>query len=104
MSEVQISRNSWLNLSRLLEFNGKVFWENVSLPQIPLSEEDKYINISQEQTRRLDLLAYEYYGDPELMWVILLANNKDLPNQFLEGELVRLPSPESIEKLLRSSN
>lgn len=101
MAEINVDQNSWLNLSRLLEYNGIAFWDNITFPEVPISDGDEYIYLTQRQAQRLDLVAYDYYGDPQLMWAILLANEKDLPNQFLEGDLIRIPAKATLEKLLK---
>lgn len=99
--QVQISQNSWLNLADLLEMNGVLFWGPVDLPEIPLSDNDKYVTITQEQSKRVDLLAYDNYGDSELFWVILQANDIDYPAQLFEGMTLRLPDPVTIVNLLK---
>ena len=46
-------------------------------------------------TTRLDLVSYDYYGDPGYDWLILLAN-PDLGNlefEIPDGSLVRIPYP-----------
>lgn len=100
MANQEISKNSFLNFSSLLEFNGKVFWDNADLPEIPFAEDDEYIQLTDLQAHRIDLVAFEKYGDSELMWAILHANNVDLPNQLFEGQIIRIPAKTSIDKLI----
>lgn len=99
MAELNISSTSWLNFSRLLELEGTVFWDETNLPDIPFSNQDEFIQLNRNQAKRLDLLAYDKYGDPELWWVILQANNIDLPNQIYEGLQIRIPAKETIDTL-----
>lgn len=42
-------------------------------PQIPLSENDLYVIATESD--RYDLLAYTYYQDVTMWWVIPVANN-----------------------------
>lgn len=99
--EIKLEKYSWLNLTNLYEENGIPFWDQTEFPDIPFSDDDEYVEITQEMSKRVDLIAYDKYGDPNLFWVILLANNVDLPNQLREGMVLRLPSIETIESLLK---
>jgi hypothetical protein len=98
--EVKLEDNSWLNMTDLFEYEGIPFWGQTEYPDIPFSEDDLYLEINQEQAKRIDLIAFDNYGDPNLFWVILLANDLDLPNQLREGMVLRLPSLETVNKIL----
>jgi hypothetical protein len=66
--------------------------ESVRYPDIPLSESDVYIYTMRGD--RLDNLAYQFYKDPTLWWVLSIAN-PDLPNDSLYptlGYQLRIPS------------
>jgi hypothetical protein len=66
--------------------------ESVRYPDIPLSESDVYIYTMRGD--RLDNLAYQFYKDPTLWWVLSIAN-PDLPNDSLYptlGYQLRVPS------------
>jgi hypothetical protein len=54
-------------------WDGKQVYNTLTMPTIPFAADDIYI-ISQEGMY-LDQLAYNYYKDPSLWWVIALANN-----------------------------
>lgn len=101
MAEVTVSPGSWLNLADLLEYKGLLFWSQTEFPSIPFSDDDQYVALTQEQAKRLDLVAYDTWGDPELIWVVLLANGLDLPNQAREGMTIRLPAKQTIDDLLK---
>ena len=98
--DLNVNPASWLNLSRLLEFNGVFFWDHIDLPDIPFSTDDTYVTLTADQAQRIDLVAYDYYGDTRYFWIILQANDVDLPNQFLEGQVIRIPSKDTIDQLL----
>ena len=100
MAQVSISKNSILNLSNLLDYQGVLFWDQVDYPEIPLSDADTYIQLTQQQAHRIDLVAYDLYGDSELMWAIMLANNIEYPNQLVEGAVIRIPARDTINSLL----
>lgn len=52
---------------------GKQYYKEKRYPVIPPSESDVYIVTVQGD--RLDLLAYTYYKDATLWWVIAMVNN-----------------------------
>jgi len=75
---------------------GKRVYQNVKYPDIPLSENDIYVQSSQGD--RFDILAQQYYGDSSLWWIISSANN-DLPQDSLVIPLrqqIRIPANPSI--------
>ena len=51
----------------------KPYYKGRYYPNVPLSESDVYVitNVGD----RLDSLAYVYYKDPTMWWVIAMANN-----------------------------
>jgi hypothetical protein len=99
--EINLDKSSWLNLTDLLDFNGVIFWGQTEYPDIPISSDDTYIELNQQQARRIDLLAHDIYGDSGLFWIIMLANNIDLPNQIREGMVLRLPARSTIDSILK---
>jgi phage tail protein X len=69
----------------------KSYLESTIYPKIKPSDNDLYI-IS-EAGDRLDLLAYKYYNDTSLWWIISVANNLNDANFFVEpGLQIRIPS------------
>jgi hypothetical protein len=71
---------------------GKPYYKSKQYPNIPLSENDVYVitNIGD----RLDLLAYSYYGDVEMWWVISAANNNVTKGSLfpIPGTQLRIPT------------
>ena len=53
--------------------DGKLVYRSTYFKNIPITDDDVYI-ISQFGDR-LDLLAYQFYGDVTLWWYIARANN-----------------------------
>jgi hypothetical protein len=53
--------------------SGKRYYKRKTYPQIPFSDTDVYIITTVGD--RLDSIAYSYYNDAELWWVISIANN-----------------------------
>ncbi len=53
--------------------DGKSYYKGKIYPDVPYLATDNYvITIIGD---RLDTIAYDYYGDPELWWIISVANN-----------------------------
>ena len=72
--------------------------ESTRYPDIPLSENDVFLYTMRGD--RLDNLAYQFYGDSSLWWVISIAN-PDIPNDSLYPTLgFQLRIPGNLEKIL----
>jgi phage tail protein X len=84
------SRYTYSEVLKTKETN-KQYLESTIYPKIKAKDSDMYI-IS-EAGDRLDLLAYKYYGDQTLWWVIATANNiNDATFYVQEGIQLRIPS------------
>jgi phage tail protein X len=69
----------------------KNYLESTIYPTIKPNDNDLYI-IS-EAGDRLDLLAYKYYKDVSMWWIIATANNLNDANFFVKpGIQLRIPS------------
>lgn len=69
----------------------KQYLKSKVYPNIPLSESDNYIITTIGD--RLDTLAYRYYNDSTLWWVIAMANN-NITKGFIypePGTQLRIP-------------
>lgn len=59
-------------------------------PEIPLRDDDIYV--ASETGDRLDTLAYQYYEDSSLWWIIASANNiHNAPFGLKDGTILRIP-------------
>jgi nucleoid-associated protein YgaU len=65
--------NRYNNPTVLSTPQNKPYWKGKQYPNIPLSEFDVYVITTVGD--RLDLLAYQFYNDSTLWWVIAMANN-----------------------------
>jgi len=83
--------NRYLDIKEFkTRFTKKRYLGSVIYPKIKPTDDDMYI-ISQESDR-LDLLAYKYYGDQSLWWIIAVANNLNDGTLFIEnGKQLRIP-------------
>jgi|TARA_B110000908_G_scaffold161542_1_gene206024 nucleoid-associated protein YgaU len=76
---------------------------NVVYPDIEFRDDDSYVITTSGD--RLDLLAHQFYNDPNLWWVINNANPDTTRGDSIvvkRGVQLRVPSANSISGLLRS--
>lgn len=79
------------NIDKIKPQGQRKYTETVTYPIIPRKIGDTYI-IGQ-QGDRIDNLAWEYYKDPSLWWVIARANGIGLGNLVVPvGKQIRIPS------------
>lgn len=80
----------------------KPYYKGKLYPDIPYTDTDDYIitNIGD----RLDLLAYNYYKDPELWWIISVANNHITKGSMFPAPGLQLRIPTNVTNVLRSFN
>lgn len=74
----------------------KQYMESTIYPKVQASDNDFYI-ISDDGDR-LDLLAYKYYNDVSMWWVIAVANNLNDANFYVEPG-IQLRIPANIDKI-----
>ena len=72
--------------------NDKPYYKSKIYPTIPLSESDIYVITTIGD--RLDYMAYTYYRDSELYWIISIANNNVTKGSLfpIPGTQMRIPS------------
>lgn len=72
-------------------FDGKRVYKTTHYPSIVPSDTDLIITAA--ETDYLDTLAYKYYGDPTLWWVIAMVNNIGKGRMSIEpGLQLRIPT------------
>mgnify|MGYP000085230497 CR=1 FL=1 len=70
--------------------DGRLVYRSKIYPNIPLSDDDIYV--ATETGDRLDTLAYQYYKDSSLWWIIASANNiHNAPFGLKDGTILRIP-------------
>jgi len=70
--------------------DGRRVYRSRIYPKIPLRDDDIYV--ATETGDRLDTLAYQYYRDASLWWIIASANNlHDAPFGLKDGTILRIP-------------
>jgi hypothetical protein len=72
------------------QVSGSQYYLNNIYPDIPLSNEDNYVITTLGD--RLDLIAFDFYGDVSLWWVIASANALPGDSLYIEpGMQLRIP-------------
>lgn len=85
--------------------SGKDMYVPTYYPNIEAKEDDNYIIIG--TTDRLDVIAYDFYGDSTLWWAVAMANNLEGDSMFPPvGMYLRVPAnlPELLQKYNQSNN
>lgn len=84
-----------------LNGTGSLYYVSNVYPEIAPTNNDYYVITTVED--RLDLLAYDFYQDPSLWWVIASANS--LPGDSMYPPIgVQLRIPTNIESILNTYN
>jgi len=81
---------------------GKRYWKQKFYPNVPLSETDDYVITTIGD--RLDSLAYSYYRDSTLWWVISMANNNVTKGSLFPEPGTQLRIPTNINAVLSLYN
>ena len=80
----------YLNTKIKKTIDGRTVYKPTIYPQIPLKDDDVYV--ATETGDRLDTLAFQFYKDSTLWWIIAAANNiHDAPFGFTDGTILRIP-------------
>lgn len=99
---VAVRRYSRLRFGDFVTVDGVEFWDVLDLPTIPEQPDDVVYTITGAD--RLDMLAYRYYKDARLWWVIAVANDmEDVVAEFNAGTQLRIPSPRYVTQQLFKS-
>ena len=66
------------------------------------SSRDKIVTVSRRLVGRLDLLAFDSYGNPNLWWVIARANDISDPFDIEIGDQLRVPARDIVLSVLNA--
>lgn len=78
-------------LNNIVEYNSDDIYSNPWLPELSTSDDDRFEQVT-DPNFRLDSLAYHYYNDPKLWWVLAAVNNIKNPLSITYGSVLRIPS------------
>lgn len=99
---VTVSRSSRLIFGELRTVDGVEFWDLLDLPTFQPGEED--ITHVVQEGERIDSIAYRYYQDAVLWWVVAWANSIELPQRELSpGVELVVPSPIRVSEMLSNA-
>jgi len=84
------------------EFTNRPYYKGRYYPNIPLSESDVYVitNVGD----RLDNLAYSYYNDATLWWIISVANNNITNGALFPEPGTQLRIPTNVSNIIELYN
>jgi hypothetical protein len=82
--------------------DGKPYYRGKQYPNIPPSANDLYIVTTIGD--RLDYLAYNYYRDSELWWIISAANNNATKGSLFPVPGTQLRIPTNLNAILSQFN
>tara|TARA_R110000744_G_scaffold214415_1_gene333193 strand:+ start:908 stop:1213 length:306 start_codon:yes stop_codon:yes gene_type:complete len=90
-----------LNLQQRTTYKSKKYFKNIKYPSIPLSPFDLYVTTTLGD--RLDLLANEYYEEPEYWWIISHANpGRVRRDSYVLEPGIEIRIPQNIDQLYYS--
>jgi len=82
--------NRYINIPIGKNNEGRRFYKTILYPQITPKSDDIYVIT--DRSDRLDNLAYEYYKDSTLYWIISISNNIPQDSIFIPvGSQIRIP-------------
>jgi hypothetical protein len=86
------------------EFTNRPYYKGKFYPNIPLTENDVYVITTVGD--RLDSLAFSYYGNANLWWIISIANNNITKGALYPepGTQLRIPDPSNVNSSIESFN
>lgn len=97
----KINKTSWLAITQLLESHGYVFWDTPNFPILVPQAGDRFLTVDSQYIGRIDLVAFDMYGDENYWWAVALANNLDqIPTDMREGMILRIPQKSYIDSFL----
>ena len=80
------------------EYTDRPYYKGKFYPNVPLSESDVYVITTVGD--RLDSLAYSYYNDATLWWIIAMANNNATKGALYPEPGTQLRIPTNINNVL----
>jgi nucleoid-associated protein YgaU len=81
------------------EYTNRPYYKGKFYPNIPLSESDVYVITTVGD--RLDNIAYSYYNDATLWWIIAAANNNATKGALFPVPGTQLRIPTNVSSVLK---
>ena len=84
------------NLDRLLDDESNLYVETTEPVKVPTSPTDTFHIVTKKDENRLDLIAWQYYGNSLLWWVIAEASDVVDPFDVPRDTVLRVPDKSTI--------
>jgi hypothetical protein len=82
--------------------NNVSYYKSKLYPKVPFTENDIYVISTIGD--RLDLLAYQYYKDPELWWIIYASNDNVTRGSIFITPGTQMRIPMDITSIIQDYN
>lgn len=87
--------NRYRDIKQFTTSDGITYRANSIYPEVPLSDKDYYVITTAGD--RYDTLAYQFYNDVSLWWIIASANNSQQASLVVEpGVQLRIPYDKAV--------
>lgn len=83
--------NLYYNQS-IINYAGNHCYSTFYFREIPYRDSDSYFTVTVEYMDRLDLVAYDFYSNVDLWYVIAIASDITNPLDVPVGTVLRIPS------------
>lgn len=91
----ETSRYNWSVL--YVDSRNGDFWGTRQPLRLREHNSDSFHVVTDADSKRIDLIAWKYYQDVRLWWVIAEFNNINNPLEIPEGTTLRIPSYERVQ-------
>ena len=88
--QLDFNMNRYATTRQKLDKSGTRVYGTTYYPQIPIENADEFIFVKDGD--RFDSLAFKYYNDVTLWWVIAKANGLKGKPALPAGKIIRIPS------------
>jgi hypothetical protein len=96
---------SYLVQADFLKVGGVEFFDTPELRPILPDSSDIFFEVTAAFQNRPDLIAFDFYDDEQLWWVLALANSIDIvPSGFYTGRRIRVPSLDRVTAYVSQGN
>lgn len=93
----ELSETSRYNWSVFYDSRNGDFWGTRQPLKLREHESDTFHVVTDADSKRIDLIAWKYYRDVRLWWVIAELNNISNPLEIPAGTTLRIPSYERVQ-------
>lgn len=91
----ETSRYNWSVL--YVDSRNGDFWGTRQPLKLREHDSDSFYVVTDADSKRIDLIAWKYYRDVRLWWVIAEVNNINNPLEIPAGTTLRIPSYERVQ-------